>query len=180
MFFLIFSLFQIGCAYATSYGTFTLSNNILQGKCTSALTTADPSDANNLDSGEDHAYCKYQIAFMHDDFVDVDNGQEQNYVNAPGVFAQIVFCVAIGTYGGSSKPAYHCAYVGYVYPTANGSTKLKLQMPSCTYTQNSNGYDLTPTNCTGVVTQDITEGITFVPYNGSNANPASVPAYTPY
>ena len=166
MFFLIFSLFQIGCAYATSYGTFTLKNNISQKKCTSALTTADPSNANN-------AYCKYQIAFMHDSFVDVNNGQEQSYVNAPGVFAQIVFCVA----SGSAKPTYHCTYVGYIYPTAEGSTTLNLEMPSCTYTR-SNGSDLTQTNCTGVV-EKIDEPLKFAQYPEHNANPSSVPAYTP-
>ena len=177
MFFLIFSLFQIGCAYAASYGTFTLTNTITQADCSSTLVNQNYSKRWNAKKNKytinGHVYCKYRIAFMHDGFVDVDNGQEQNYVNAPGVFAQIVFCVAIA---GSHD---HCTYLGYAYPTGAGHAKLSLQMPSCTYTANNVGGDVTPVNCT---TESVAKNVKFVPYNGNNANPSDneIPAYTPY
>ena len=144
-------------ASEVSFADFAIVNMQSTAECQNNFTVRSP--------GYD-TYCKWRIAFMNHEFANVDEGQKQNYANASGVYAQIVYCT-IGTTGNSGyNYNENCHYMGYVYPTGPGQATFTLQNPSCKYA-------FVPTNTNLIIATSCRmnfgakSNVTFVPANGA-------------
>src|SRR3990167_4006835 len=136
-------------------------------------TTECQDNFNGLASSDYNTYCKWRIAFMNHEFANVDEGQKQNYANASGVYAQIVYCSMAGASSFNHDQGYdkYCGYMGYVYPTGPGQATFTLQNPTCTYKSHNEGdnynfaYLITPVSCK--MNFGAQSNVIFVPANGA-------------